>query len=224
MTTFTHEPPDEPPSQQPNGAYPATLHIDYVDTPRDRLTVFFRIITMIPIVFLLGSIGGGSFSDYDANGSGSSAIYSGAAVLFLPVLLMIVFRQKYPRWWFDFNLAMLNFSTRVGAYVGLLTDEYPSTDEEQGVHITLEYPDASQLNRWLPLVKWLLAIPHYVVLFFLYIVAVILIILSWFAILLSGKFPRGIHDYLVGVTRWTLRVEAYALFLTTDKYPPFSLE
>jgi asparagine N-glycosylation enzyme membrane subunit Stt3 len=137
---------------------------------------------------------------------------------------MIVFRQKYPRWWFDFNLAMLNFSTRVGAYVGLLTDEYPSTDEEQGVHITLEYPDASQLNRWLPLVKWLLAIPHYVVLFFLYIVAVILIILGWFAILLSGKFPRGIHDYLVGVTRWTLRVEAYALFLTTDKYPPFSLE
>jgi hypothetical protein len=218
MITYT---PDIPPTR-PSNAFPATLNIDYVDTERNRLTVFLRLITMIPIVILLGAIGGPTFSSYEPN---YSSVSSGSVViLFLPVLLMIVFRQKYPRWWFDFNLELLKFSTRVGAYVGLLTDEYPSSDEEQGVQITLEYPDATKLNRWLPLVKWLLAFPHYIVLFFLYIVAIILIISGWFAIMFTSRFPRGIHNYLVGVTRWSIRVEAYALFLTTDIYPPFSLD
>jgi len=150
--------------------------------------------------------------------------YSAGSVLVLPVLLMILFRQKYPRWWFDFNVQYQRFSTRFGLYLGLVTDDYPSTDEEQGVHLEIDYPDATQLNRWLPLVKWILAIPHYVALFVLTIISIIVIVIGWFVILFTGNFPRGFHDFIVGVTRWTLRVTAYAFLLTTDEYPPFSLD
>ncbi len=192
---------------QPQSTYPARLNIDYVGTNRNRLTSFFRFLTVIPIWTVFAAIGSG-----------------GGSILFLPVLLMILFRQKYPRWWFDFNVQYQRFSTRVGVYMTLLTDDYPSTDEEQGVHLEIDYPDASRLNRWLPLVKWILAVPHYVVLFVLGVVALILIVIGWFVILFTGTFPRGFHDYIVGVNRWTLRVTAYAFLLTTDEYPPFSLD
>ena len=192
---------------QPQSTYPARLTVDYAGTNRNRLTTLFRVITVIPIFAVLAPI---------ANGATS--------LFFLPVLLMILFRQKYPRWWFDFNVQYQRFSTRVSAYVSLLTDEYPSTDEEQGVHLEIDYPDASQLNRWMPLVKWILAIPHYVVLFVLLIIAAILFVLGWFGILLTGTFPRGFHNFIVGVNRWSLRVTAYAFLLTTDEYPPFSLD
>lgn len=192
---------------QPRSTYPARLTVDYAGTNRNRLTTTFRVITVIPILTVLAPI---------ANGATS--------LFFLPVLLMILFRQKYPRWWFDFNVQYQRFSTRVSAYVSLLTDEYPSTDEEQGVHLEIDYPDASQLNRWMPLVKWILAIPHYVVLFVLLIIAAILFMLGWFVILLTGTFPRGFHNFIVGVNRWSLRVTAYAFLLTTDEYPPFSLD
>ena len=142
----------------------------------------------------------------------------------LPTLLMILFRQKYPRWWFDWNLELMRFSARVGVYLALMEDRYPSTDEHQAVHLDFPYPDArNDLNRWLPLVKWLLAIPHYVVLFFLYIAAFFVVIAAWFAILFTGRFPRGMFDFLVGVGRWTNRVIAYAHVLVTDRYPPFRL-
>ncbi|HIF73361.1 MAG TPA: DUF4389 domain-containing protein [Dehalococcoidia bacterium] len=186
----------------PASDYPVSLNIDYSGSGRNRLTVFFRIITLIPIIL----------------------IQSGLQILVFPVLLMILFRQKYPRWWFDFNLELTMFSTRVGAYWMLQTDEYPSTDEEQSIHLTLDYPDASQLNRWLPLFKWILAIPHYIVFSILLTVAFILVIVGWFSIVFTGKFPQEIHNYLVGVNRWSLRVQAYAFLLTTDKYPPFSLD
>ena len=147
------------------------------------------------------------------------------AVLVLPVLLTILFRQKYPRWWFDFHLQLARFSTRVCAYLALMSDRYPSTDEEQSVHLDLDYPDVAQdLNRWLPLVKWLLAVPHYVVLFFLAIAAVAAVIVAWFTILFTGRYPRGVFDFMEGVLRWGLRVEAYAFLLITDRYPPFSLK
>ncbi len=149
---------------------------------------------------------------------------SAGGVLFLATMLMLVFRQKYPRWWFDWNIALTKFSTRVGAYLALLRDEYPSTDEEQAVHIEIPYPDAKKdLNRWLPLVKWLLAIPHYIVLFFLGIAAIFVVIIAWFAILFTGRYPKGLFDFVVGVMRWSLRVDAYAILLTTDEYPPFTL-
>jgi hypothetical protein len=147
-----------------------------------------------------------------------------AAGLVAATVLMIVFRQRYPRWWFDFALELNRFSTRIGAYVGLLTDQYPSTVEHQSVHLEFDYPDAERdLNRWLPLVKWFLAIPHYIVLFFLSVGAVVAVVIAWFAILFTGNYPRGLFDYVVGVARWSLRVQAYAFLLVTDRYPPFAL-
>jgi hypothetical protein len=138
---------------------------------------------------------------------------------------MILFRQKYPRWRYDWNLALMRFMTRVSVFTALLRDEYPSTDEEQAVHLDFVYPDAKgELNRWLPLVKWFLAIPHYIVLYCLFIAVVVVIVIAWFAILFTGKFPRGMHDFMVSVYRWYFRVMAYAILLLTDKYPPFSMD
>jgi len=150
-------------------------------------------------------------------------VASGVGLLFLPLVLMILFRQKYRRWWFDWNRNLLRVSNRVTAYLALLDDHYPSTDEEQAVHLDFAYPDARQLNRWLPLVKWFLAIPHYVVLFFLAIASLVAIIVAWFAILFTGTYPKGLFDFVVGVLRWSNRVTGYAFLLVTDQYPPFRL-
>ncbi|TME48702.1 MAG: DUF4389 domain-containing protein [Chloroflexi bacterium] len=205
-------------------AYPVTFTVDFPDRDLDRLTTAFRIIVAIPIVFVLILLTGESMQYGTRNGSNQTAtLATGGGILFLPLVLMIVFRQKYPRWWFDWNLQLLRFSNRVTAYLALLDDHYPSTDEEQAVHLDLPYPDARQLNRWLPLVKWLLAIPHYIVLFFLVIGAVVAVIIAWFAILFTGRYPRGLFDFVVGVMRWSNRVTGYALVLVTDQYPEFSL-
>ena len=202
-------------------AYPATLAIDYPDRPLNRLTTFFRMFTLIPIAIILAFVSGVGFGDrmHDWNW-----LFATGGILFLATLLMILFRQKYPRWWFDWNIALTKFSTRVGAYIALLTDVYPSTDEEQMVHIEIPYPDVPEdLNRWLPLVKWFLAIPHYIVLACLAIAAIVCVVIAWFAILFTGRYPRGLFDFVVGVSRWGLRVAAYAFLLTTDRYPLFSL-
>ena len=204
-----------------NNNYPVSLNIDYPEKS-NRLTTFFRIFTVIPILIILGMVIGGS------QGSNSSEgwrfVYSGGGVVFLPTLLMILFRKKYPKWWFDWNLALTKFTTRVFSYLMLLRDEYPSTDEEQAVHIEIAYPDAKkELNLGMPLVKWFLAIPHVIVLCFLTIAVVVCTIISWFAILFTGTHPRGLFDFVVGVMRWSIRVSAYAFLLTTDQYPPFKL-
>jgi len=204
-------------------AYPATLAIDYPDRPLNRLTTFFRMFTLIPIAIILGLVSGANTNWSDPNSW--SWLYATGGILFLATLLMILFRQKYPKWWFDWNIALVKFSTRVGAYIGLLTDVYPSTDEEQAVHIEISYPDVPKdLSRGMPLVKWFLAIPHYIVLACLAIAAVVCVVIAWFAILFTGRYPRGLFDFVVGVSRWTLRVAAYAFLLTTDQYPLFSLD
>jgi len=207
--------------------YPVTFSVDFPDRDLDRVSTAFRIFAVIPIGIILSLLSGASLR-YATTTNGTndtvSSIATGGGLLFLPLVLMILFRQKYPRWWFDWNLQLLRFSNRVTAYFGLLDDRYPSTDEEQAVHLDLPYPDARQLNRWLPLVKWLLAIPHYIVLFFLVIGAVVAVIVAWFAILFTGRYPRGLFDYVVGVIRWSNRVTGYAMVLVTDEYPPFSLE
>ena len=206
--------------------YPLQLSIDYPNRPLHRLSSALRIFAVIPIAIVLASIGGYS-AQWGAGGGGGRATtiaVGGTGLLFLPPLLMIVFRQKYPRWWFDWNLQLLRFINRVGAYFALMDDRYPSTDEEQSVHLDFAYPDARQeLNRWLPLVKWFLAIPHYVALFFLYLGAIVVVIGAWFAILFTGRYPRAMFDYVEGVIRWHNRVVAYALVLVTDQYPPFRL-
>jgi hypothetical protein len=207
-----------------NDAYPLSFSVSYPDRTLDRLTTFFRIFTVIPIAIVLTSIGGYWGQYGDAGDYAPAAFGGGAALLFLPPLLMLLFRHKYPRWWFDWNRELLRFMNRVGIYVALMDDRYPSTDEQQSVRLEFEYPDAErQLSRWLPLVKWLLAIPHYIVLAFLYLGAILVLIVAWFAILFTGRYPRWIFDFVEGVIRWHNRVVAYALILVTDRYPPFRL-
>jgi hypothetical protein len=196
--------------------------VDYPDRQLNRLTTAFRIIAAIPIIVLAATLGGHEWGGY--GGANRGVVAGTGGVLFLAPLLMIVFRQKYPRWWYDWNLELLRFTNRVGVYLALMDDRYPSTDERQAVTLELPYPDAERdLNRWLPLVKWLLAIPHYIVLVFLWIGSIVAIVIAWFAILFTGRYPRGLFDFLVGVGRWTTRVVAYAFVLVTDEYPPFSL-
>ena len=186
-----------------HGSYAARLDIDYPEQ-LDRLTTLFRLIWIIPIAIIQSLLSGG---------------------LWFAALLMIVFRARYPRWWFDFARELTRFGARVSAYAGLLTDKYPSTVEEQSVHLEIDYPDVERdLSRSLPLVKWLLAIPHYVVLAVLWPFAILAVIVAWFAILFTGRYPRALFDFVVGVGRWTLRVNAYAFLLVTDQYPPFSLK
>jgi hypothetical protein len=194
------------------------LQIEYPERQLNWLTTFFRPLTVIPIALILGLLQGPAVQ---ANAEDFSLAAGG--ILWFPTVLMLVFRRKYPRWWFDWNLELTRFSTRVAAYLALLRDEYPSTDEEQAVYVTIAYPEATELNRWLPLVKWFLAIPHYIVLAFLAIGAVCCVIVAWFAILLTGRYPIPLFNFVVGVFRWCLRVAAYALLLTTDTYPPFRL-
>jgi Domain of unknown function (DUF4389) len=205
--------------------YPVSFSVDYPDRPLNRLTSAFRVFTVIPIAIVFAALEHASVSFQHgsaANRTGSGLVFAGGAVI-LPVVLMLLFRQKYPRWWFDWNLEIMRFSNRVGAYFLLMDDAYPATDDHQSVH--LDYPEVTgpELNRWLPLVKWLLAIPHYIVLTFLSIAVFFVVIYVWFAILFTGSYPRGAFDFVEGVLRWSNRVSGYALTLVTDTYPPFRL-
>ncbi len=206
---------------QPTTTYPVHFSVDYPDRALNRVTTAFRIIVIIPIAIVLGAVsGGGGWHSSTGGWAGAGA----GGLLVLAPLLMILFRQKYPRWWFDWNLELQRFANRVGIYLALMDDRYPSTDDRQSVHLDYTYPDAQHdLNRWLPLVKWFLAIPHYIVLFFLDIAVIVVVIIAWFAILFTGRYPRGIFDFVEGVIRWHNRVIAYAFVLITDQYPPFSL-
>jgi hypothetical protein len=212
--------------------YAARLEIDYPEK-LDRLTTFFRLVWIIPIAIVLALISGTGETVTNTivlNETGevvrrtsqtAGGLVSGLAAA---TALMIIFRQRYPRWWFDFARELTRFGYRVGAYLFLLTDQYPSTVDEQSVHLEIDYPDVKvDLNRWMPLVKWLLAIPHYIVLAFLAVAAFFAAAIAWFAILVTGQYPRSLFDFVVGVARWALRVEAYAVLLVTDRYPPFSL-
>ena len=204
--------------------YPVTFTVEYPERSLERLSSFFRIFAVIPIVILLSTITGFSSSYQGVGDTTITIAVSGVGLLVIPVLLMILFREKYPRWWFDWNLQLQSFVNRIGVYALLMDDRYPSTDEEQGVSLKYEYPDvANELGRGMPLIKWLLAIPHYFVLFFLNIGVLFAVIAAWFAILFTGRYPRGLFDYVEGVLRWHNRVVGYAFALVTDEYPPFRL-
>jgi hypothetical protein len=195
--------------------YPVQFFVEYPDRALNRLTSAFRLIVAIPILVVAAVLG---------VWGGPHPVAIAGGVLFLPALLMILFRRKYPRWWFDWNLELLRFENRICAYLALMDDHYPSTDDRQAVTLELPYPDAERdLNRWLPLVKWLLAIPHYIVLILLWIAALVAVIFAWFAILFTGRYPRGLFDFVLGVLRWSNRVAAYTFVLVTDRYPPFRL-
>jgi hypothetical protein len=212
--------------------YAARLEIDYPEK-LDRLTTFFRILWIIPIAIVLGLISGAGetitntvFINQAGEVIRTTQETAGGLVagLVSATALMILFRRIYPRWWFDFSRELTRFEARVTAYAGLLTDQYPSTVDEQSIHLEIDYPNAeTNLNRWYPLIKWFLAIPHYFVLFFLSVASFFALIMAWFAIMVTGRYPRGLFNFNVGVSRWWLRVRAYAFLLVTDSYPPFSL-
>ena len=204
--------------------YPVQFSVAYPDRELNRATTFFRIFAAIPIFIVLAAVdGGNSYTSSWGHNTSTFSLGAGGTLVFGP-LLMILFRQKYPRWWFDWNLQLMRFSSRVGVYLALMDDTYPSTDEEQSVRLDFPYPDAQQgLTRWMPLVKWLLAIPHYIVLFFFSIAAFVCVVIAWFAILFTGRYPRGLFDFVEGVFRYGTRVIAYAFVLVTDEYPPFRL-
>ncbi len=206
------------------GSHPVRFSVDYPDRPLNRLTSAFRIFVAIPIMIVLSSVSGGLSFQWYSHGRIETAAIGAGGLLFAGPLLMLLFRQKYPRWWFDWNLELQRFTNRVVAYVLLMDDRYPATDDAQSVH--LDYPDTDggrALNRWLPLVKWLLAIPHYIVLALLWIAVVFVVLVAWFAVLFTGRYPRGLFGFVEGVIRWGARVVAYAFTLVTDRYPPFSL-
>ena len=220
-------------NESTRSAYPARLEIDYPEK-LDRMTTFFRLILIIPIVIIVGLISGAGETVTNTvflNEAGEvikttqetvGGLLSGLSVA---TALMILFRNRYPRWWFDFSKELARFEARVAAYMSLLTDQYPSTVEEQSVHLEFDYPDVeADLNRWLPLVKWFLVIPHLIVLFVLHIAGFFAVVFAWFAILFTGEYPRTLFNFNVGIYRWTVRVVAYAFLMITDQYPPFSLD
>ncbi|HKA97460.1 MAG TPA: DUF4389 domain-containing protein [Streptosporangiaceae bacterium] len=212
-------------TQQPEqDQYPVRFSVDYPDRDLNRVTTAFRIFTVIPIAIVIGTVSGGSWQYSSPNGTTTTVATAAGGVLFIGPLLMILFREKYPRWWFDWNLELQRFSNRVAVYVALMDDTYPSTDDHQSVHLDYVYPDVPRdLSRWMPIVKWLLAIPHYIVLAFLYIAVFFVVIAMWFAILFTGRYPRAAFEFVEGVIRWHNRVVGYALTLVTDRYPPFRL-
>jgi hypothetical protein len=203
-------------------SYPVTFSVDYPERQLNRVSTFFRIFAVIPIAILAELLpGSGLAGQIGSNGYGGAV--AAGSIIFVPIVLMLLVEKKYPRWWFDWNLELLRFLNRIGIYVALMDDAYPSTDERQAVHLDFPYPDAQQLSRGLPLVKWLLAIPHYIVLGFLFIGVFFSVIGAWFAILFTGRYPRGIFEFVEGTIRWYNRVVAYAVVLVTDDYPPFRL-
>jgi len=204
-------------------AYPVTFSVDYPERDLNRVSTFFRVFAAIPIVILADLLPGGGLAAGQYYGGASGVAISAGTLVFAPIVLMLLIQKKYPRWWFDWNIELLRFVNRIGVYVALMDDEYPSTDERQAVHLDFAYPDAERLNRGLPLVKWFLAIPHYIVLFFLSIGVFFAVIGAWFAILFTGRYPKGIFDFVEGTIRWHNRVVGYAFSLVTDEYPPFRL-
>jgi hypothetical protein len=201
--------------------YPVSFAVEYPDRDLNRLSTFFRIFAAIPILIVAGLLSGGGGTTTHWGEHTSQVAWGASGVVFLPTLLLLVFRRKYPRWWFDWNLELSRFLSRVGVYLALMDDRYPSTDERQSVTLDYDYPDAQNLNRWLPLVKWILAIPHYILLGVLSIAAFFVVIFAWFAILFTGRYPRSLFEFVEGLGRWYNRVIAYSITLVTDEYPPF---
>ena len=184
---------------------------------RNRLTAFFRLIIVLPVAIYSSAFAIDSMST-DTWG------YSLGGLIVLPTFLALVFRGIYPSYALAFNHALISLETRVNAYALLLTDDYPSIEENDIVKITLpEVGNGSQLSRVMPLVKWFLAIPLYVMGIIYLVYGIFLTLFAWFSILFTGKYPVWSADAMVGILAFYNRVYGYAFILVTDEYPSFSL-
>lgn len=182
--------------------------------PRKRLSVFFRPLLLLPVVILLSLLGGSSLSDDSSWGS----------TVFLALALIVIFTGTYPTWLLTFIHGLQAFELKIGAYALLLRDEYPSLADRPFAQVL--YPNiegGARLKRFMPLVKWFLAIPHYVVLLLTGIAVFLLTVLAWFSILFTGRYPTSFLPFVVGWLKYYNRVVGYAFTLVTDQYPQFRL-
>jgi hypothetical protein len=183
---------------------------------RDRQTVFWRAILVAPMVFFIASFA------VDTWDSDWNTVTYGLFVL--PVILALVFRGTYPSYLLAFNKSLFELLNRVWAYITLLNDQYPSIEASDSVKIT--YPEINEgktLSRGLPLIKWAMAIPLYIVGLFYALYALLMLVLAWFNIIFNGNMPQSCADVLVRTSQYWNRVYGYAVLLVTDEYPTFSL-
>jgi hypothetical protein len=189
----------------PDSGYPIRFDVAYPDE-LSRWLIFVKWLLAIPHYIILYFL---------------QILFS---VVTLVAFFAILFTKTYPRDLFRFAVGTRRWQNNVNAYTSLMRDEYPPFSWDPGTYAAVydaDYP--VELNRWLPLIKWLLAIPHYIVLALLGIVWLFVLIGAWFAILLTRRYPRPLFDFGVGMLRWSERVTMY-VYLATDAYPPFSLK
>ena len=192
-------------------SYPVRFEVEYPER-LSRLSTAFRIFFFIPVAIFLVLLGGD-----EARGAGAA----GGGVV-LAIWAAVLVRQYVPHWMFDFQVALMRFEVRAGGYLALLTDQFPAFEGEYPINFDVRYPD--RLSRWkVAIWKIITSIPHFIILSFLFLAALVVVVIAWFAILFTGRYPRGLHGFVAGVFRWSLRVQAY-IFSLTDEYPPFSLK
>ena len=193
--------------------------IKVLHTGRNRKTVLFRGILVVPAFVFLTSFSAATWSEGSDSGIGA------AGIVFLPTLLALLFRKKYPSFVLTFNHAVLELGTRVFAYLFLLNDDYPSI--ERNPNVAVIFPDiegGAKLNRWLPLVKWFLAIPHYIVGSIYIALSVFVSVIAWVQTSATGKYPAWAGEIVLGSFAYWNRVQGYMLLLVTDEYPTFRLK
>ena len=186
---------------------------------RNRTTVFWRGILAFPVVIFVAAFAQSTFSESENGAAGT------AGLIVLPTLLALLFRGKYPSYVLTFNHALIELSTRLAAYVLILNDKYPSIESNSKVSVV--FPDVDggkKLNRWLLLVKWILALPHYIVGIVYLLISLVVTVIAWVQTSITGKYPRWAGEIVFGTIAYWNRVQGYMLLLVTDKYPSFKLK
>jgi hypothetical protein len=201
-------------------SYPVSFEVEYPEQ-LDRLSTAFRIILYIPVAIFLALIGGQAANYGDFDDARAISLGGGGGIV-LAIWAAVIVRQYVPHWMFDFQVALMRFEARAAGYLALLTDRFPAFEGEYPINFDVRYPE--RLNRWkVAIWKIITSIPHIIILIFLYLAAIVVVVIAWFAILFTGRYPQGLHTFVAGVFRWSLRVQAY-IFSLTDEYPPFSFD
>jgi hypothetical protein len=208
------------PTSPPPIPYPVRLDVDYSET-QSRWKALFRIFLAIPVLLFLALLSGGGGGAGEATRRGGEIAAGGTSGVIVAIWVTIIVRQRIPRWLFDFQAWVNRWGLRAIGYTALLTDEYPAFEADYPIRYEIDYPD--RLSRWKVLVwKAITSVPHLIVLALLSLTLIVVVFIAWVAILITGKYPRGLHTYVVGVLRWSARVQGY-LYSLTDEFPPFSM-